>query len=354
MPPKKAKMDDNNKLSKQDIIKLKVFKRLPNDYNISYKYYYIAWLHGISYIGIGMTSYWMQLQCCYKNNENKYTSKYKNLFKYLLSIPFGWSLCGLILCGHEGGHNTFAPIKTKFGRILNKIVSFFGWTAVVNNNIIVKKHNYHHNNPNNINDYEMVMKNYNIPYIGEILHIFYLITKWNLLDLYNILNIFNIKSIYDIILKPIYLSFMLFRVSCYFGAFYYLDINDQYKLKMFYRPKIGFANIVSLSMWVNILFFLPHVNGKYNDDSSTNENNSDLFENILDNTYEFYSYKHNYLSQWLHCGSTNHAAHHCFPYIPRSLLYIPSEELKFGYPNRYKSINSIHNQCILYFTKNIQ
>ena len=69
--------------------------------------------------------------------------------------------------------------------------------------------------------------------------------------------------------------------------------------------------------------------------------------------YELYPNNtlYNQFQQWLHCSLTNHASHHLFPYLPRSLYHIGSKHVKKLYPQYYNKFFKFFQGEYLYIVR---
>ena len=389
-------------ISKSDGVRSRIRKALPCDYTTNYRYYLRCYMHAMGYFGIFGLSYYYQHQLFTKHpNVGIITLLGKkvelgSLLKYFFSPLIGWSLAGIYMIGHDGHHGVFGPTDRIFGKILNWLSDTILIPFVTQNHSVHSQaRGFGH-----VRHEDLVILDYNIGTIGEILNTMFSGMQYNLYNLFEVLRFdispFDQQGFKRWISKPYWLLMLFHRVSFLLGGAYYTLTSEihanslkliNYNTLVFsdngnssdnytnplkelivnipsplltivnflpikissieYRPTIGLANSICLAFWFNVILFFPHANPRLD---KRDDKLKDDFEYELDYTWEMYPTNSYYdqFQQFLHVGVTSHAAHHLGGHVPRSLLYIVSNEIKNSYSTKYREIKSFKQEFELY------
>ena len=384
--------------SQESIVRQKVMSKLPKDWQSNYRYYLRTYMHGISYVAIFFASYKLQEKLHQLSLDNPKSFTYNHpsnsnlniklnypwyinpfsILKYSVSVVVAWSIHSMVMIGHDAVHGAFAPSKSRIGKLLTHLVVKGTWDGLVATDV-QPDHYYHHRYFNTKEDTTMIIIDSNLGTLGEVLHtLFYSLGKWNAYDFIELFNPFinpftkqGLKR--WIIDKPWLLLMIPHRLLLYFGVYYDIkktilnfdifNYKDLFGIKFKLRPLIGLSNVLWTAYMFNIFAFSPHISPnveqleleKESEKIRNTDISNDQLVNKLRNTWETFpnNTKYDQFQQWIHCGLTMHATHHCFSYLPRSLMHIASKELKEAYPQEYRGVYNVKDEIEIWNTRKV-
>ena len=133
--------DEDNQTA---IINLKLMRqinsKIPEDWASNWYYYRDSIISFGIYAAIFGTSYYFQIYTPPKLQTNITLPSEKQIpSEYVFSPLWGFGYIGLFGCGHEALHKCFVPPRAKFGKAINKFISFITMDCLVNSAIAWSK-----------------------------------------------------------------------------------------------------------------------------------------------------------------------------------------------------------------------